>query len=139
MNIYEFSLTLACLFLALLSVTTTPIDLDDEMLDRELRGDELFEGDLDDNMAAFRRDDDSFVRDAKAAQWSKNFMGISSLDNSVKGFASQHLRCRNNDVCKYAGKKMFKCKCNSLQYCVAATPMANAYCKYSAVGFVYEQ
>lgn len=91
MNIYEFSLTLACLFLALLSVTTTPIDLDDEMLDRELRGDELFEGDLDDNMAAFRRDDDSFVRDAKAAQWSKNFMGISSLDNSVKGFASQHV------------------------------------------------
>lgn len=91
MNIYEFSFALACLFLALLSVTTTPIDLDDEMLDRELRGDELFEGDLDDNMAAFRRDDTSFVRDAKAAQWSKNFMGISSLDNSVKGFASQHV------------------------------------------------
>lgn len=92
MNIYELSLTLACLFLALLTVTTNPIELEDEMLDRELRADELFDEDTDpDEMAVFRRDDQGFVRDAKAAHWSKNLMGISSLDNSVKGFASHYV------------------------------------------------
>lgn len=142
MNVYEFFLAFACLFVALLCVTTTPLALDDEMLDRELREDQLFDEGLEDEMPIYRRTDvadDGFVRDAKAAQWNKNFMGVSSLDNSIKGFKSHSVRCRSNDVCKYAGKKMFRCKCNSLQYCVADTPMSNAHCKYSAVGFVYKQ